>query len=71
MSKGFPILASVSLFVGAAVAAQAQTSPTAKHKELLGTLENGVYHHALTGIVFTLAPDWVLVERGSDIPAGG
>jgi hypothetical protein len=63
MSKGFPILASVLPLAGAVPAGLAQTSQNAQHKELLGTLENGVYHHTLTGIEFTLAADWVIVSE--------
>ncbi|MGA2740722.1 MAG: hypothetical protein ABSG65_25205 [Bryobacteraceae bacterium] len=29
----------------------------------MGTLENGIYHHNLTGIQFTLPPDWVIVNQ--------
>lgn len=30
----------------------------------MGTIENGVYHHNLTGIRFSLPSDWVIVSEG-------
>jgi len=44
---------------------QAQTSDREQVKSpSLGTLANGLYHHNLTGIEFTLPTDWVVASQG-------
>jgi hypothetical protein len=51
----------VLLLIAAAMAVQAQPP----HKsQSMGTFEDGVYHHHLTGVQFTLPPDWVIVSQG-------
>jgi hypothetical protein len=49
------------LLIAAVIPVQAQTSGKAGS---MGTLENGVYHHNLSGIQFTLPADWVIVSQG-------
>jgi hypothetical protein len=36
----------------------------ATEAQSMGTVENGVYHHNLTGIEFTLPPAWVILSQG-------
>lgn len=64
MTKRFSVFVFVSL-IAAAIPVQAQTSNKAQSAEAqwFGTLENGVYHHNLTGIEFILPTDWVIVSQ--------
>jgi hypothetical protein len=55
----------------AAISVQAQTSNIVRYKaQALGTLENGVYHHDLTGIEFTLQSDWVIASQAPSSQPG-
>jgi hypothetical protein len=51
--------------IAAAIPLQAQvTKVQMSQAQSMGTLENGIYHHKLTGVQFTLPPDWVFVSQG-------
>ncbi len=57
------IFAFISL-AAATLPAQTQTPSKSQPKaQALGTLVNGVYHHNLTGIEFTLPADWIIVNQ--------
>jgi hypothetical protein len=60
MARRFRIPALFLLIIGV-MPVQAQPSGKAAS---MGTVENGVYHHSLTGIQFALPPDWVIVGEG-------
>jgi hypothetical protein len=54
------LIASVGARFGGAIRMAAQ-APTGPPKLMLGTLENGVYHHTKTGTEITLPPGWKVV----------
>lgn len=51
-----------------ACVAHAQTATN--DQPSLGTFQNGVYHHYLTGVEFTLPPDWTIASQGHASSSG-
>ncbi|MGD0298707.1 MAG: hypothetical protein ABSE86_16510 [Bryobacteraceae bacterium] len=62
MGTRFPIFVCVSL-IAATSPVQAQTTNAQSKSQSLGTVENGVYHHSLTGIEFALPAEWAIVSQ--------